>query len=323
MPGPWELYDLLIDYAAVPEPIRELVIGPIWTLCRTERAAGLAMSPQIPTRTLEWSGTLAGRAVGDIAPWIKDWEPYRATVGMAAVNAVLAGLAGPSNPVPIEPGSELPANLAVFEHFLPQLAGREVVVVGRYPDLDRLKEHCRLTVLERNPAPGDLPDPACEYVFPGADWVFLTGSAITNKTFPRLASLARSARTVLMGPTVPWLPELADFGIDYLAGVEVVDTEALRRTLAEGGGVRIFEGAVRYRITELNVATRLDWFKRRITVDFAEKERLTVAMEAWYQTSNRRFPHFARLEGVRRRLARLDSGYKILWDEQREKMPDA
>jgi hypothetical protein len=88
-------------------------------------------------------------------------------------------------------------------------------------------------------------------LLPNADWVFLTATSLINKTFPRLAELAQHATTVLMGPTTPWLPQLAEFGIDYLAGVEVIDAEKLQQTIAEGGGVRIFETGVRYRVVEL------------------------------------------------------------------------
>ncbi len=312
----WELYDLLLDYAGSPDPVDEVIIGPIWTLCRSGKRAGLAMSPQIPTRTLAWPGSLTGRSLGELAAWVKDWEPYAATVGMAALNAALAGLMPPPSAATAEPGSVLPANLSVFEHFLPRLADRRVVVIGRYPGLDALAAHCHLTVLERNPGPGDLPDAACEYVLPEADWVFITASSLTNKTFPRLAELCRPAETVLMGPTLPWLPEFADFGIDHLAGVEVADLEALRRALAEGGGVRIFDDAVRYRIVELSAPLRLDWIKARIAQVFAEKQRLDQAMEAWHGTRKGRFPEFARLEHARARLSRLDTAYKRLWDQQ-------
>lgn len=318
MSSPWQIYELLIDYASAPDPVEEVLIGPIWTLCRTERGIGLAMSPRIPTRTLDWSGTLRGRPVGELAAWVKEFEPYKATVGMAAVNAALAELALPPDSVPVAAGSVLPANLAVFEHFLPRLEGQNVVVIGRYPGLEALAERCRLTVLERTPGPGDLPDCACEYLLPEADWVFVTASSLTNKTFPRLAELSRAARTVLMGPTLPWLPEFADWGIDYLAGVEVMDAEILRRTVAEGGGVRIFDGAVRYRIAELSAEQRLAWLKDRIATLFARKEYLTLAMDDWYKTRTRRFPELARLESVRRRLSCLDTAYKRLWDRQRE-----
>ncbi len=235
---------------------------------------------------------------------------------MAATNAALADLAPPPESVAIRPGTALPANLALFEHFLPQLADQKVVVVGRYPGLAKLGEYCRLGVLERMPDGDDFPDPACEFLLPEADWVFLTGSSLTNKTFPRLAELSRSARTVLMGPTVPWLPELADFGIDALAGIEVIDPEALRQTVAEGGGVRIFEREVGYRLAELGDAHRMEWLKRRIAQVFAEKERLTAEMDRWYGLETRRFPELARLESAHRRLSRLDTAYKTLWDAQ-------
>ena len=49
------------------------------------------------------------------------------------------------------------ANLAVFEHFRPQLAGRRVVVVGRYPGLHEwaARHDLRMDVLEREPAAGE------------------------------------------------------------------------------------------------------------------------------------------------------------------------
>jgi hypothetical protein len=40
-------------------------------------------------------------------------------------------------------------------------------------------------------------------------------------------------------------------GIDYLAGIAVTAKEALRQTIAEGGGVRIFETRVQYRCLKL------------------------------------------------------------------------
>ena len=54
-----------------------------------------------------------------------------------------------------------------------------------------------------------------------------------------------------MGPTMPWLTELKEFGIDYLAGVTVSNAKALRQTVAEGGGVRIFETGVQYQVLKL------------------------------------------------------------------------
>ena len=318
MPGPFEIYDLLQDYAAGAEPVRSLVIGLVWTHCEAE-SVGLAMSPGIPTRTLNWAGTLRGRSVADLASWVREFDPYRATVGMAAINAGLNRFDAIPASEPLEPRSGAANNLAVFEHFLPQMAGRQVVVVGRYPGLDRFAaEHdLDLAVLERQPGEGDLPDTACEYLLPQADWVFLTATSLVNKTFPRLAALARDAVTVLMGPTTPWLPDLYHFGIDYLAGIEVVDADQLRHTVGEGGGVRIFDGAVRYRVAAIGVDQSTVWARRLIAETFAEGEQVKQAMDTWYETGTlQRFPHLARLEALTQRLSRLDTCFKRLWDEK-------
>jgi uncharacterized protein (DUF4213/DUF364 family) len=142
-------------------------------------------------------------------------------------------------------------NLAVFEYFLPQIQGKKVAVIGRYPGLGHYSSELDLTVIERQPSSEDLPDPAAEYILPTMDWVFLTATSLVNKTFPRLVELSQNAQLVLMGPTLPWLTEFAGMGIDYLAGIEVTNPLTLRQTVAEGGGVRIFAQGVGYRVLKL------------------------------------------------------------------------
>lgn len=244
MNNPQRVYELLLDHATSDNLVESVNIGLVWTLCKAQNC-GLAMSPQLPTRTLSWSGSLVGKPLRELCGWINEWDAYQATVGMAAINATL-------NAQPLPDGITLPAgNLAVFEHFLPQLIGKKVVVIGRYPHIERYAEQIDLQIIERQPSANDYPDSACEFLLPKTDWVFLTATSLINKTFPRLAELSQHATTVLMGPTTPWLPQLADFGIDYLAGVEITDAEKLQQTIAEGGGVRIFETGVRYRVVDL------------------------------------------------------------------------
>ncbi|MEM9538077.1 MAG: DUF364 domain-containing protein [Cyanobacteria bacterium P01_E01_bin.42] len=246
---PRTIYDLLIEKSAGQTPIQEIIIGLTWTLCQAD-GMGLCMSPAIPTRTLPWSGTLVDRPIAEIAPWVRSWEPYPATVGMAVINAAInahSTLLEKATPIALAGSS----NLAVFEHFLPLIRGKKVAVIGRYPGLNRYESELEMTVIERQPRDRDLPDPACEYILPESDWVFLTGTSLVNKTFPRLVELSQNARLVLMGPTVPWLSEFAEMGVNYLAGVTVFNPKALRQTVAEGGGVRIFETGVQYRVLEL------------------------------------------------------------------------
>ncbi len=324
MSDPYEIYDLLQDYASGPEPVRNVVIGLVWTYCEAE-AVGLAMSPGIPTRTIDWAGTLRGRPLEGLVGWVREFDPYRATVGMAAVNAGINRLRSPPDGIRLAPQRGRGNNLAVFDHFSPQIRGRRVVVVGRYPGLDRFAAEHQLDikVVERQPGENDLPDSACEYLLPQAEWVFLTATSIPNKTFPRLARLSRNAITVLMGPTTPWLPDLYHFGIDYLAGVDVNDAETLRQTLSEGGGVRIFEGgAICYRVAAIGLEQSKVWTRRLIASTVEERERLNRDMEAWYRPGEvQRFPGLAHLESITQRLSRLDTCFKRLWDERPDPYP--
>ncbi|WP_448564112.1 Rossmann-like domain-containing protein [Trichothermofontia sp.] len=169
---------------------------------------------------------------------------------MAAINAAInttSPLIAQADPL-VPTGS---GNLTVFKDFLPRIQGQRVVVISRYPGLAQSESVAELTVIERQPVASDLPNPACEDVLLEADWVFPTATSIANKTFPRLVELSQQAQIVLMGPTVPWLPDFADMGIAYLAGVAVTDPIALRQTIAEGGGTRIFETGVQYRVLAL------------------------------------------------------------------------
>lgn len=313
MENPARIYELLLDYAASETQVTELTIGLVWTVCKTQHL-GLAMSPAIPTRTLSWPGTLAGKTLAELASWITDWEPYKAAVAMAAINCSLNRYELPAG-ITLLPSANN-ANLAVFDHFLPRLQGKKVVVVGRYPGIERYREQIDLSIIEREPVDNDYPAAACEFLLPDADWVFLTASSLINKTFPRLAELAQNATTVLMGPTAPWLPELHEFAIDYLAGVEVIDPEKLYQTAAEGGGVRIFEDSVRYRIVDLTPGNSMTWLKAQIAQDYADRQQLNQAMDKWYGTGSKgRFPQLNRLNQVTAKLSRMDSSYKRLWDE--------
>lgn len=316
MANPKLIYELLLDHCNSDAVVDHLMIGLVWTFCRNNHghaSVGMAMSPGIATRTLSWSGSLTGKPIKDLASWILEWNPYQATVAMAAINSCINSRPLPESAV-VKHAAEH-GNLAVFEHFLPQLSNKKVVVIGHYPGIERYQSQMQLTILEKQPTAEDLPDSACEFLLPNADWVFITASSIPNKTFPRLAELSLNAKSVLMGPTVPWIPQMHEFGIDYLAGVEVNDADALYHTAAQGGGVRVFNHGLRYRIAELKPDLSMNWLKGQIAECAAERLSLTEEMESWYAAGNKsRFPKHDLLEQTSNRLSRLDSSFKLLWD---------
>jgi uncharacterized protein (DUF4213/DUF364 family) len=245
-----DLYDLLTERARSDATVRRVLLGLNWSVAQVD-AAGLCFSPIEPPRTLSFPGTLAGRSAHDLVPWIRSFDPCEATVGCAIINAIVnhEGNSVLQRAQPL--ANAAPPHLRVFANFTDQTTDARVVVIGRYPGLEEVWRGRDYTCLERRAAPGTLPDAAAEYVLPKADWVFVTGSAIANKTLPRLLELSRAATTVLMGPSVPWLEEWADFGVNYLAGVAVRDVDRLWQVAAEGGGTRIFDEAVNYSLVRL------------------------------------------------------------------------
>lgn len=330
--NPWEIYDLLLERAQAtladsnnPDlKLGQVIIGLTWTLCCNNAGGmGLAMSPGQYTRTLPWSGTLAGRPLHEIIHWVKSWNPFEAAIGLAAINSVINTVINPAATDLMDKAEPLHAsgaeNLAVFDYFLPRLKNKKVVVIGRYPGLQQYESMLDLVVLERTPQHNDYPDPACEYELRDADWVFLTANSIANKTFPRLAELSRNAVTVLMGPSMPWLEEWIEYGIDFLAGVQVQDNAVLQATVAEGGGVRIFERAVQYRVLDLSLS-EMQCLKTNIADLVAKREQLKVEMDAWYGRSDGtpgkrgRFPKRYLLEQIDRELSVLDLRFKRQWD---------
>ncbi|HEX2797301.1 MAG TPA: DUF4213 domain-containing protein, partial [Immundisolibacter sp.] len=105
-PDPWSVYERLLDRVTDVGPAHEMTLGLIWTLCRGERACGLAMTPDRAPRTLPWPGTLAGRPLAELASWLPAWNPHQASIGLAAVNAALNTLDNPllANSTPLAGG---------------------------------------------------------------------------------------------------------------------------------------------------------------------------------------------------------------------------
>lgn len=245
------VYDWLLASAAGEAAVESVLLGLNWTLAASGGGCGFAFSPRQVPRTLAWAGSLAGRPAAELRPWLRSWDAAEAAVGLAVLNAGI-NAASPCLAEAMPLHGAAPGHLRVFEHFRAQLEGRRVAVVGHYPGLERLWHDLDYQCLERNPQAGDLPDAAAEFVLPQADWVFVTASSLANQTLPRLLELARQARVVLMGPSLPWLEGWRDFGVDYLAGVRVRDATAAYRVAAEGGGTRLFAGPVEYALLALH-----------------------------------------------------------------------
>ena len=240
--GPWALYNKLIEGIPAGIAVTDYCLGTHWTYIEAECGMGVAWTAAggAPRR---YKGNLRGRELREVAQLSKSWCFAEATLGIAALNAWYAqrnklDALGARYDEPIELPDGTRRKMDAFELHGGAMPGKNVVVVGHFPHLERIIERgANLTVLERNVRDElDTPDPACEYVMPEADFAFITGVTFINKTAPRLLELARNARTVMVGPSVVMSPTLFDYGVDMLAGSTVNDPEKVKFAVSNGTG---------------------------------------------------------------------------------------
>ncbi len=234
----WKIYDELL--AAIPPELKveDCVIGLSWTLVRS-KTTGLAMTSLEGPRSLDLAGEIRGMPLYRLAEFVKSWNFLEAAVGLAALNSYF-NTAEQVEKLSRRPIGEQEKGNA-FNNFQEQLRGKKVAIIGHFPNLEKLSGICRMSILERRPQSGDLPDPACEYILPQQDFVFLTATTLVNKTLPRLLELCRQAVVVLVGPSTPMTSIMFKHGIGVLAGTVVADPAAVRQVVQEGGCLQLFQ----------------------------------------------------------------------------------
>ena len=226
-----ELLGATLDYR-----VKRVLIGLHWTAVVVDHdgrdRCGLASTmgsaqhhgqPDVPQ-----AGQVETLSGTELATLAGSKRPVEASAGMAAINAML-----PRDP---QTWTELNAEEVLATHG----AGKKVALVGHFPFAARLR--CRvaeLWVFEQHPRPGDLPAGAVTDIFPNADVIAITGTALINHTLEGLLALApRKALVVLLGPTTPLSPLLFDYGIDVLCGSVVTAIGPVLSIVGQGGNFR-------------------------------------------------------------------------------------
>lgn len=244
----WEIYDALIGEIPSDLTVDECIIGLHWTFVRAGRFTGIAMTFQGSSITGLANGSCIGKSLKDVAAGVKSWDMLQASMGMAACNAwfnaadkmAALGLGQETGEKSAGTGK------SVFDKPMESLIGKKVAVIGHFPYIEKqLGGKCELSVLERDPEGTDYLDSACEYLLPEQDHVFITGMTLINKTLPRLLTLTKNAKTVLVGPSSPITPILFRFGVDSIAGFYVTDPEGTKALAAQAAHTEIFRGGKR------------------------------------------------------------------------------
>jgi len=231
-------------------PIREVRIGLHWTAVVVEKTdgfqCGLASTlevyhPHTGVPLIPEPDHLASLPGLELADWIHSDIPLRRSVGCAAINALL-----PQNP---SRWVDQNAERAIQEHG----RGKKVVLIGHFPFTDQLRTELEdFTVLDLNPSGKDLPASAAPDVLPEADLVAITGMTFINHTLPELLELCKpDAYILILGPSTPLSPVMAEFGVNLLAGAIVEDIPAVLAAVGQGANFRqVHKAGVRL-ITQL------------------------------------------------------------------------
>jgi uncharacterized protein len=232
------IYRELVAAVQAGQTVTACVAGLVWTLVEAGGHSGLALTLQEGVFNSLLPGQIEGAEARSLAAHITSWNMFDASLALAALNAWYNRRARVEELLGRKLSSERGSRL--FERLSVRFAGKAVAVVGHFPHLEPLRERCKLTVLERHPLGGDLPDQAGEYLLGGQDCVCITGSAVTNKTLPRLLELSGAAYVVLVGPSVPLAPLWFEHGVDLLAGTVVLDTPVAMKSVQQGGRRSLF-----------------------------------------------------------------------------------
>jgi uncharacterized protein len=232
------LNDLIADLK-FDAPVTDIRVGFYHTAVLT-RYCGLAAS--LPKDVLkqeghqiEAAGLLLDKNVRELAQLAFSARLLEAAIGLATINSLLD--------VDLEKCFEINAAEIILE----MGTGKEVAIIGHFPFVDTVRKHARrLTVIEKNPQPGDRGADEAARVLPNADVVAITGTSLTNHTFEQLIGLCSSrAYVVVLGDTVPLSPVLFDHRVDAICGTRVVDPALALRCISQGATFRQIKGTRR------------------------------------------------------------------------------
>lgn len=232
------IFDDLLNALENDAPVTEVCACAHWTaVVHAEGGCGLAgtlLACDLPhgEGQVRDVGRLHTKTTRELAGWVTSGVSLEVSIGMAALNSLIV------------PDESRCIELNARDFLLEQGRGKKVAMIGHFPFIPQLHQVAEaLWVLEQTPGPGEYPPEAAPELLPQADLIAITGSTLINHTFDKLAPHWRSSSTVLMlGPSTPLSPVLFDYGISVMSGAQVIDVEAVLRTISQGATFRQVEG---------------------------------------------------------------------------------
>ncbi len=233
---PLQLIEELLQSIQGDAPIRRILVGAHWTAIAS-RGCGIASTVLAPQphgeAHVEEAGRLHLKSAAELASLLRSENALEAGIGLAVFNSL--------NKIPTEKITCINAFKVVAE----KGAGKNVAVFGHFPGLKDVEQSAgHLSVFELNPGPGELSLELVPQLLPKADVVAVTSNTLINHTIEDiLPHLRKEAFAILVGPSTPLHPLLFDYGFSLLAGVRIVDEEALFLSVGQGAVFRQVKGA--------------------------------------------------------------------------------
>ena len=231
-----KILDDLISSLGDDSPVHEVYACVFWTAV-VSKHCGLAstLHEEHPYhRAVRDVGKLRQKSALEMAEYAKSDNVLEASIGMAAINSL----------IDINEAECTEQN--AFDILMQKGRGRNIAIVGHFPGISKLRDIAsKLWVIEQNPYEGDSPAKAAEEILPQADVIGITGSSFINHTVEKLLDLGKNSFVVMIGPTTPVSPVLFDFGVDIIAGVKVVESEKVIRSISEAATFPQIEGLKR------------------------------------------------------------------------------
>ncbi len=240
----YSLYNGISSAVDSDAPIVSADFGGGWAVVCAGGRCGIAMATDCDSIPPMCEGDTVGLTLREAAAAVGSWNFREASFALAAANCAL------NTPERIK---LLGAECDHDTHYTNGLdfKGKTVGFVGHLKGSDTLHRDAKeVIILEREPKPGDYPDSAAELLLPKCDIVLITGSAIINKTLPRVIELCENAYTVLTGPSVPLWPGLLDMGLDMIAGMAVTDEAAALSCAAQSARKSPYSWGPSFRLTK-------------------------------------------------------------------------
>ena len=185
---------------------------------------------QGPDKIVKNAGKLESLSISDLLNLLKSETLLEASLGMAALNSVIAP------PAKYHTGN-------AFDLIKLKASEKNLGIIGHFHFVDRFKNYVKnCWVFEKSPNGNDLPAHKINEYLPRCDVVVITGQTIINNTLMEILSYSKSAFKILLGPSAPMSQVLYDYGINVIAGVKVLKCEQVNRYIRQGANFRQLKG---------------------------------------------------------------------------------